>query len=77
MERFSSVENRGGGLILGGGGWGGVRNNSITYDLFRSLSLAPNAGQDKAGRLDFPHFAIQAARGENAENAAFTRRIGF
>ena len=32
-------------------------------------SLAPKAGQDKAGRSDFPQFAIRTAPGENAENA--------
>ena len=37
--------------------------------LGKTESLAPKAGQDKAGRLDFPHFAIQPAPGENAENA--------
>ena len=26
------------------------------------------AGQDKAGRSDFPHFAAQAAPGKNTEN---------
>ena len=35
----------------------------------QSFSVAPNAGQDKASRSDFPHFAIQLARRENAENA--------
>ena len=29
--------------------------------------VAPNAGQDKAGQSEFPHFATQAAPGENAE----------
>ena len=32
------------------------------------LSLAPKAGQDKAGQSDFLHFAILTAPGENAEN---------
>ena len=31
----------------------------------------PNAGQDKAGRSNFPHLAIRAAGGENAKNADF------
>ena len=39
------------------------------WDLRRPTSVAPNAGQDKAGRSDCPHFAIRAALGENAENA--------
>ena len=33
-----------------------------------SLSVAPTAGRDKAGRSNFPHFAIRVAVGENAEN---------
>ena len=28
------------------------------------ISLAPKTGQDKAGRSDFPHFAIRTAPGE-------------
>ena len=43
-------------------------------------SAAPNAGQHKAGRSDFPHFAIRAAPGENAENAIFslsTQKMGL
>ena len=32
------------------------------------MSVAPNAGQNKAGQSDFPHFAIQASPGENEEN---------
>ena len=39
-----------------------------TFGTSLSLSVAPHASQDKAGRLNFPHFAIQAAPGENAEN---------
>ena len=34
-------------------------------------SVAPNACQDKAGRSDFPHFAIRATPGKNAEIAGF------
>ena len=41
-------------------------------------SAAPKAGQRKAGRADFPHFATRTAPGENAENADLLslRKIG-
>ena len=48
-----------------------VPETPIAYSAPRRLlpsSIAPNAGQDKAGRSDFPQFAIRGARGENAEN---------
>ena len=37
------------------------------------LSIAPNAGQDKAGRSDFSHYAIRASPGENTESADLLR----
>ena len=41
---------------------------------FLLMFVAPIAGQDEAGRSDSLHFAIRAARGENAENA---RNVDF
>ena len=35
--------------------WSLIERSSCT----EAVSLAPKAGQDKAGRLDFPHFAIR------------------
>ena len=34
-------------------------------------SIAPKEVQDKAGRSDFPHFAIRGTRGENAADAVY------
>ena len=42
---------------------------AVRFPFVSENSIAPNAGQDKAGRSDVPHVAIRGARGENAENA--------
>ena len=59
------------------------RKNGLT-SLNKEVRVFKEAGQDKAGRSNFPHFAIRAASGENAdsaENAEFlcfhTKNEGF
>ena len=42
---------------------------AVALYLSEKYSGAPSAGQHKAGRSDFQHFAIRPAPGENAENA--------
>ena len=50
--------------------------NAMHRPYFRLLSnvldsVAPSAGEDKPGRSDLPHFATQAAPGENADCLSF------
>ena len=40
-------------------------------------SVAPNASQDKAGRSNFPHLAIRATPGENAEKTEIVDVLSF
>ena len=60
---------------------GALKVDLSTVCLSRShvhqYSIAPNAGQDEAGRSDFPHFAIWAARGEDAENTENADCLSF
>ena len=51
-----------------------VGPTSILQPMVFLLSIAPNAGQDKAGQSHLPHFAVRAARGETQKMRTKTRK---
>ena len=46
-----------------------LSGDSLSRTVPETFSLALKAGQDKAGRSDLPHLAMQTAPGKNTENA--------